>query len=135
MPLASLPPPIGGPSSHTLLLLRPVPRGAHRARHDARRLRACRVEPIGRTEAVSVIVRYEHLGTVGNSRVFFGLRAPDDRLLGVVGFGNGAPCGGRRLRCSARARLDKHQSPAQQWEPSDWPGASVRTAPPGLERG
>jgi hypothetical protein len=52
-------------------------------------LRDCHVTPIGRVEARSVIIRYEHLGTMGNARLFFGLHAPDDRLLGVVGLGPG----------------------------------------------
>jgi hypothetical protein len=66
----------------------------HRAARYAQQLRACRVELIGRVEAVSVIVRYEHLGTVGNATLFFGLRTPGDRLIGVVGFGNGAHAAG-----------------------------------------
>jgi hypothetical protein len=58
-------------------------------------LRACKVEPISRREAAPFIRRYEHLGTVGHARIFFGLRAPDDRLLGVIGFGHGAHAAGR----------------------------------------
>ena len=53
-------------------------------------LRACRVEPIERAEAAPFIKAHEHLGTVGNARIFFGLRCPAGRLLGVVGFGHGA---------------------------------------------
>jgi hypothetical protein len=58
-------------------------------------LRACLVEPISRREAAPFIRRYEHLGTVGHARIFFGLRSPIGRLLGVVGFGHGAHAAGR----------------------------------------
>jgi hypothetical protein len=47
------------------------------------------VELVGRREAVTAIVRYEHLGTMGKATLFFGLRSPNDRLLSLVGFGNG----------------------------------------------
>jgi hypothetical protein len=53
-------------------------------------LRDCRVELIGRVTALCLIVPNERLGTMGNSTLFFGLRAPSDRLLSVVGFGHGA---------------------------------------------
>jgi hypothetical protein len=76
---------------------------AHRARADAERLRACKVELVGRREAVAVIVRHEHLGTMGNSSLFFGLRSPSDRLLSLVGFGNGAHAAG----CGCHAVLER----------------------------
>jgi hypothetical protein len=59
------------------------------------KLRDCSVEPISRREAAPFIKRYEHLGTVGMARIFFGLRAPGGRLLGVCGFGHGAHAAGR----------------------------------------
>jgi hypothetical protein len=71
----------------------------HRTGRYAQKLRACRVELIGRVEAVSVIVRYEKLGTVGNATIFFGLRTPGDRFIGVVGFGHGAHAA--RVGCDA----------------------------------
>jgi hypothetical protein len=52
-------------------------------------LRSCRVELIGRVEAVALILKFEPLGHMGQARLFFGLRAPDDRLLGACGFGRG----------------------------------------------
>jgi hypothetical protein len=58
-------------------------------------LRHCLVEPISRSEAAPFIRRYEHLGTLGLARIFFGLRAPGGRLLGVVGFGHGPHSAGR----------------------------------------
>jgi hypothetical protein len=57
-------------------------------------LRDCRIELIGRVEAMCFIVPNEKLGTMGNSVLFFGLRAPSDRLLSVVGFGHGAHAAG-----------------------------------------
>jgi hypothetical protein len=66
-------------------------------------LRACRVEPIERAEATPFIRRHEHLGTVGNAAIWFGLRCPAGRLLGVVGFGHGAHAAGR----SADAVLER----------------------------
>jgi hypothetical protein len=61
----------------------------HRDRRYAARLRACRVEPIGRVEAISLILKYERLGSVGGCHTFFGLRDPVGKLLGVCGFGYG----------------------------------------------
>jgi hypothetical protein len=52
-------------------------------------------EPISRSEAAPFIRQHEHLGTVRHARIFFGLRAPGGRLLGVVGFGHGAHAAGR----------------------------------------
>jgi hypothetical protein len=58
-------------------------------------LRACLVEPIPRGEAAPFIRRFEHLGSTGQATLWFGLRAPDGRLLGVVGFGHGPHAAGR----------------------------------------
>jgi hypothetical protein len=57
-------------------------------------LRSCRVEPISRREAVGLIMKHERLGSMGNARLFFGLRAPCGRLLGVAGFGPGPHAAG-----------------------------------------
>ena len=67
---------------------------SHRARHGAAQLRQCTVEPLARDEAVAFILRYELLGTVGNVRLFFGLRAPNGMLLAAVGFGHGPHAAG-----------------------------------------
>jgi hypothetical protein len=58
------------------------------------KLRDCRVGPISRSEAAPFIKRYEHLGTTGNARIFFGLRCPAGRLIGALGFGHGAHASG-----------------------------------------
>jgi hypothetical protein len=58
-------------------------------------LRHCSVEPISRREAIPFIKRREHLGTTGPAGVWFGLRCPVGRLLGVVGFDRGAHAAGR----------------------------------------
>ena len=57
-------------------------------------LRDCLVEPISRAEAARIILPREHLGTLGRARVFYGLRIPDGRLIGAVGFGPGAHASG-----------------------------------------
>jgi hypothetical protein len=54
-------------------------------------LKACTVEPIGPREATDLIMRFEPLRSMGRCSVFFGLRAPDGRLLGAVGFSNQGP--------------------------------------------
>jgi hypothetical protein len=53
-------------------------------------LRGCLVCQVSRDVARAMIKRFEWLGTTGRARWFFGLRAPDGELLGVVGFGMGA---------------------------------------------
>jgi hypothetical protein len=52
-------------------------------------LRSCRVELIGRVEAMALIMKFEPLRTLGQARLFFELRAPDSRLIGACGFGWG----------------------------------------------
>lgn len=47
----------------------------------------CHVKEIARAEAEPFILRYEWLGTMGRSSVAYGLRAPDDELIGVAAFG------------------------------------------------
>jgi hypothetical protein len=44
---------------------------------------------ISRREARAMILRHELLGTVGNAKLFFGLRDPGGRLLSLAGFGHG----------------------------------------------
>ena len=66
----------------------------HRLAIGSVELRACRVEPITRAEAARIILPREHLGTLGRARVFYGLRIPDGRLIGAVGFGPGAHASG-----------------------------------------
>jgi hypothetical protein len=57
-------------------------------------MRACTVEKIPRREAHALIRRYEFLGTVGRAALFIGLRAPDGRVLSLVGFGTGPHAAG-----------------------------------------
>ena len=57
-------------------------------------LRDCLVEPISRAEAARIILPREHLGTLGSARIFYGLRIPDGRLIGALGFGHGANASG-----------------------------------------
>ena len=57
-------------------------------------LRDCQVEPITRLEAAAIILPREHLGTLGSARIFYGLRIPDGRLIGALGFGHGANASG-----------------------------------------
>jgi hypothetical protein len=66
----------------------------HRAGRYAQQLRACRVELIGRVEASSIIIEHEHLGTLGNSELFFGCARRMTACSGVIGFGNGAHAAG-----------------------------------------
>jgi hypothetical protein len=54
-------------------------------------LDGCTVAPVTRQQAQPIILRYEWLGTMGRAKVWYGLRAPDGELLGVVGFGGTAP--------------------------------------------
>ena len=56
-------------------------------------LRECVVEPITKAEAAALILRHEHLGTLGRANKFYGLRTPTGRLIGALGFGPG-PLGG-----------------------------------------
>ena len=60
----------------------------------ARQLRACTVEQLQRAEARAFILKYELLGTCGNTRLWFGLRSPAGKLLSVVGFGHGPHAAG-----------------------------------------
>ena len=62
----------------------------HRRAIGPVKLRECTVEPIPKAEAAPLILRHEHLGTLGQCRLFYGLRAPGGRLIGAVGFGRGA---------------------------------------------
>jgi hypothetical protein len=87
---------------------------AHRARADAQRLRACRVELVGRVEAVAMIIPNEKLGTMGRSRIFFGLREPSGRLLSIIGFGPGPNAAGQHCDIVIGARLDPSGVTAQQ---------------------
>jgi hypothetical protein len=66
----------------------------HRSRIYARRLRDCRIELIGRSEARELIMRHEALGSCGNATLWFGLRDPRGRLLSVIGFGPGPHAAG-----------------------------------------
>jgi hypothetical protein len=59
------------------------------------KLRDCSVEPIPRSEAAPFILKHEHLKTVGNAKIFFGLRSPIGKLLGVARYGHGAHASGR----------------------------------------
>jgi len=45
----------------------------HRARQYAQQLRACHVQLIGRVEARFVIIKHEHLHSMGNSKIIFWL--------------------------------------------------------------
>ena len=66
----------------------------HRLTIGSVELRTCSVELINRVEAAAVILPREHLKTLGNAQIFYGLRTPDGRLLGAVGFGRGAHASG-----------------------------------------
>jgi hypothetical protein len=61
----------------------------HRIAVGSVKLRSCTVAPITRAEAAALILKREPLGTLGNARIFFGLRTPAGRLIGAVGFGHG----------------------------------------------
>ncbi len=50
-------------------------------------LAGCTVETITRTDAESVILKYEWLGTMGRGVATYGLRSPERELLGVAVFG------------------------------------------------
>jgi hypothetical protein len=108
---------------------------AHRSRAHAQRLRACTVELVGRREAVAVIVRYEHLGTMGNATLFFGLRSPAGILLSLVGFGKWRARGGFRLQRCPGKRLDVGAGAAQQRQSPDRPRAALRTPASQAARG
>jgi len=54
-------------------------------------LDGCTVGPVTRRDAARIILRYEWLGTMGRAKIWYGLRAPDGELLGVVGFGGTSP--------------------------------------------
>ena len=58
-------------------------------------LRGCSVGPVDPGEARALITVHEWLGTIGNARIFFSLRAPGGDLLAVVGFGHGPHAGGQ----------------------------------------
>ena len=67
----------------------------HRIAVGAVELRDCKVEPIAKPEAAALILKYEHLGTLGRSILFYGLRTPAGHLIGAIGFGRGPhACGG-----------------------------------------
>jgi hypothetical protein len=66
----------------------------HRSKLGSVKLRDCRVEPISRREAAPFIKAHEHLGTLGNAALFFGLRHPGGRLIGALGFGHGPHAAG-----------------------------------------
>jgi hypothetical protein len=66
----------------------------HRLAVGTVELRDCQVEPISRREAGPFIKAHEHLGTLGNASVFFGLRCPVGRLIGALGFGHGPHASG-----------------------------------------
>jgi hypothetical protein len=90
------------------------------------------VELVGRREAVAVIVRYEHLGTMGNATLFFGLRSPAGILLSLVGFGNGGH--GAGSGCNAVLERGWTSAPAPRNSGSHLIGRALRYARRHLKR-
>ena len=93
------------------ILQRRMPVGAHRSRASAARLRRCSVEIIPRSEAVTLIRRYERLGSVGSCSTFVGLRDPAGSLLACVGFGNGPHSGGRGVDAVLERGFTRRRAP------------------------
>jgi hypothetical protein len=84
---------------------------AHRSRASAARLRRCSVEIIPRSEAVTLIRRYERLGSVGSCSTFVGLRDSAGSLLACVGFGNGPHSGGRGVDAVLERGFTRRRAP------------------------
>ena len=96
----------------------------HRLAIGGVELRDCRVEPISRIEAAAIILPREPLGTLGRARIFYGLRIPDGRLIGAVGFGPGSHASGgdvviERGACLPGAPRNSAPSDGSAWTSDD----------------